>query len=82
MPPVPYVILEGVSASREAFRPYLCYTIWVETPREERLRRGLERDGLEARGLWDEWMAEEDAYVEREHPDQRADIVVSGTQPY
>src|SRR5579875_2493990 len=76
VPPAPYVILEGVSASREAFRPYLCYTIWVETPREERLRRGLERDGMDARELWEGWMAEEDAYIEREHPVRRADIVV------
>lgn len=79
--PTRYVILEGVSASREAFRRFLSYTIWVETPREERLRRGLARDGEEARALWEAWMADEDAYVLRERPAEQADTVVDGSSP-
>ena len=43
--PADFVILEGVSASREAFRPFLTYSIWVEAPADVRLTRGLERDG-------------------------------------
>ncbi len=82
LPPTAYVILEGVSASRDAFRPFLSYTVWVETPREERLRRGLERDGVEARDQWDAWMAEEDAYIERERPREKADSVIKGTDAY
>lgn len=78
--PVQFIILEGVSASREIFRPYLAFSIWVETPRDERLRRGLERDGENARGLWEQWMAEEDSYVKREDPVKKADVVVSGTE--
>ena len=77
--PAPVVILEGVSASRDAFRPYLTYAIWVDTPREERLRRGLDRDGPGARADWERWMAEEDVYVARERPDERADLVVAGS---
>jgi uridine kinase len=76
--PGEFVVLEGVSASREAFRPYLTYSIWVETPREQRLERGLERDGGDARAQWEEWMAGEDAYIERERPHERADAVLSG----
>ena len=76
--PAEFVILEGVSASREAFRPFLTYSIWIETPRELRLRRGLERDGEEARAQWEQWMAEEDDYVRREKPQERADLVVPG----
>jgi uridine kinase len=76
--PAPYVILEGVSASREAFRPYLTYSIWVETPRHTRLRRGLERDGEAAREHWERWMAEEDAYVARENPRSEVDYIVRG----
>jgi uridine kinase len=72
------VILEGVTASRDAFRPYLAYTIWVDAPRELRLRRGLERDGESMREQWEQWMAAEDAYVERERPHERADAVVRG----
>ena len=77
--PAEFVILEGVSASREAFRPYLTYSIWVETPRELRLRRGLERDGVDATAQWEEWMTGEDDYIERERPHERADAVVHGT---
>ena len=62
--PLGTVIVEGVTASRQAFRPYLAYSIWVETPRDLRLRRGLERDGEPARGAWTEWMEAEDRYIE------------------
>lgn len=79
--PDSYVIIEGVSASREAFQPYLAFSVWVDTPRQERLKRGLERDGQAARSQWLAWMAAEDAYVAREHPACRADLVVSGTEP-
>ncbi len=72
------VILEGVSASRDAFQPFLAYSLWVETPRELRLQRGLERDGLDARAQWEQWMEEEDRYIERERPAERADMVVRG----
>jgi uridine kinase len=74
--PADYVILEGVTASREAFRPYLAYSIWIDAPRELRLRRGLERDGVEARAKWEAWMAEEDRYIETEHPADRVDLVI------
>jgi uridine kinase len=79
--PAEFVVLEGVSASREAFRPFLTYAIWVETPRDLRLRRGLERDGEDARAEWERWMAEEDDYVARERPHERADRVVVGDEP-
>ena len=67
-----------MTASREAFQPFLAYTVWIETPREVRLSRGLERDGEEARARWEEWMAAEDDYVRREEPQARADLVVAG----
>ena len=47
--PADVVILEGVGASRAVFHPFVTCAVWVETPREERLRRGLERDGEAAR---------------------------------
>jgi uridine kinase len=80
--PAEFVILEGVTASREAFRPYLAFSIWVETPREVRLSRGLERDGPEARSQWEEWMEAEDRYVERERPAEHADCVLRGDQDW
>ena len=76
--PTELLILEGVTASREAFAPYLTYSIWVEAPAKLRLRRGLDRDGPDALEQWQAWMAEEDRYVERERPDERADLVIEG----
>ncbi len=76
--PAEFLVLEGVTSSRQAFRPYLTYAIWIETSPEVRLRRGLERDGEEARPQWDGWMAGEDAYRERERPDLAADLVLDG----
>jgi uridine kinase len=77
-----WLVLEGVSSSRDAFRPFLSFTIWIDTPRFERLRRGLDRDGDQALDLWTGWMAAEDDYVAREQPQLRADAVVDGTCPY
>jgi uridine kinase len=72
------ILLEGVSASRNAFRRYLSLTVWIDTPADERLRRGLERDGEQAHDQWDEWMAGEVAWGNAEKPWNRADIVISG----
>ena len=76
--PADIVFVEGVTAARASFRPYLAYSIWVETPRELRLRRGLDRDGQDALSDWEGWMAEEDAYVARERPADHADTVLPG----
>lgn len=76
--PAEFLVLEGVTASREAFRPYLTYTVWIDAPAEVRLRRGVERDGEQARAQWEAWKAGEDRYRERERPDSRADLVVRG----
>jgi uridine kinase len=76
--PAEFLVLEGVTACREGFRPYLTYAIWIETSAEVRLRRGLERDGQAALPDWERWMAEEDAYRERERPDLFADLVLDG----
>src|SRR5262249_55574552 len=74
------VILEGVGASRAAFRPFFTYSIWIESDRAVRLQRGLERDGEAARALWERWMEQEDRYIEAERPEAHADAVVRGDQ--
>jgi uridine kinase len=72
------VILEGVTASREAFRPYLALAVWIETPRELCLERGVERDGEGMRAQWEAWQAAEDGYIAREDPLAYVDAVVAG----
>jgi uridine kinase len=72
------VIVEGVTASRAAFRPFLAYAIWVDAPRELCLQRGLARGGHNTLERWDDWQAAEHAYVEREQPVSHVDVVVRG----
>lgn len=43
-------------------------------------RLGLERDGEDARRQWEQWMAEEDDYVERARPRDHVDLIVPGDQ--
>jgi len=78
--PVDFILLEGVTASRDAFRPYLSFSVWIDTRRDVRLRRGLDRDGEQALADWERWMAEEDAYIEWEQPATKADAVVCGDE--
>ena len=78
IPPSDYLILEGVSSSRLAFDSYLAFRIWVDTNREVRLARGIERDGEAMREQWGLWMADEDAYVASDDPVGRADLVILG----
>jgi len=72
------MILEGVSAARKEFRPYLTYAVWVDTPRELCLQRGLERNGEELRDQWERWFVDEDAYVARDDPVSYVDRIVLG----
>jgi len=79
--PCAYVILEGVSSSRRAFRAYLTFIVWVETPRQKRLNRGIARDGSSMRSQWKRWMEAEDRYVEEENPRRAANLIVLGSGP-
>lgn len=75
------VIIEGVYSIRNELASKYDFTIWVECPREKRLSRGLERDGEEARDMWENnWMISEDLYVETQKPFERADLIVNGTK--
>jgi uridine kinase len=60
--------------------------IWVETSRDECLRRGVARDeavhGARAGRAWSEiWQPREDEYIQRADPHLVADIVVDGSIP-
>lgn len=76
--PAPYLIVEGVSSYRKEFRPYINFGIYIETSRALRLRRGLERDGEDAKEQWLQWMKEEDRYISEHRPQDNADIILSG----
>lgn len=80
--PQPFVILEGVSSARKEFRPFLSFSFFVETSRDSRLQRGLERDGETARTQWLKWMDEEDQYLNAHKPEQFVDVILSGEHSF
>lgn len=87
-PVTPVMILEGVSALRKEFRPYISYGIFVDTPKAICLQRGFERDkGVDGKPdeeieqMWRDWRDAEEAYVEQHDPRAAADLVIDGTKP-
>jgi uridine kinase len=72
------LVLEGVSATRSELGDPWDVTVWVDAPRDIRLRRGLERDGDASLPLWDRWMAEEDRWVASQRPANRCDFIFDG----
>jgi uridine kinase len=74
------VIVEGCYSIRRDLVGFYDYTIWVETPPDLRLQRGLARSGAHTRERWvKEWLPEEERYVEAENPSERARLVIAGT---
>lgn len=73
------VIVEGVSSTRSEVGAPWALTIWVQAPRSQRLQRAIARDGESMRPQWEQvWMPSEQAYAEREAPQERVDLIVSG----
>lgn len=72
----PLVIIEGVTTTRRAVSDRLAYRVWVDAPREQRLRRGLTRDGEDHRDLWLRWQDAEDRFFSQDGTRIRADLVV------
>lgn len=80
--PGPLLVLEGVGCSPLAHADLVTALAWVEAPADERLRRGIERDGEEMRPHWERWQVEEAAVFAREDSRARADLVVdTGGRP-
>jgi uridine kinase len=84
VPAAPVVIIDGVSSARREIASHLALAVWVHAPRAVRLARGLERDGEEARGDWERWMAEEDSHFRRDDTIARCQVFVNGapTRPH
>jgi len=75
------VIVEGVSSTRREVALAWALRIWVETPRELRHARALERDGPQMTARWHErWIPSEEAYIAAQHPQERADLIVPGDE--
>jgi len=73
------IILEGIYVLRPELSMYYDLRLWIECPRDIRLKRGLERDGEHARSQWeDDWMKEEDRYIVSYNPHLQAHKIIQG----
>jgi uridine kinase len=79
--PVPLLVLEGVGSGASRFAALCTVLVWVEAPHDERMRRGLERDGDAFAPHWEQWAADEAELFARERTRERAEVVVDGTRP-
>jgi uridine kinase len=74
------VIIEGVASLSHRIATFYDFTVWVESPYDIRLARGIARDGEAMRSFWaDVWMPAEQVYIRAERPDQRAILRVDGS---
>lgn len=82
------MILEGVSSSRREFQDYISFSIFVDTPKDICLQRGLERDSgtgkskEEMMEIWEKWFEQENEYMQRDKPRANANLVIDGTRSF
>ncbi|MGI8577707.1 MAG: AAA family ATPase [Nocardioidaceae bacterium] len=76
-PGVDVLILEGCGAGARAYAAYTSLLVWVEAPREVRIRRGVERDGIAVLPRWLAWMKLENSHFEENQTKARAAIRIT-----
>jgi hypothetical protein len=72
------LIIEGCGALSRENRALASHGVWVELDDATRKARALARDGEAYAPHWDEWAAQELAFIARENPVSLADDVVAG----
>ena len=77
--PLPsFLILEGVGSGQRAIRDFASFSIWIWAPKELRLARGLERDGVELKEEWLKFQILEEKHFMNEETERAADYAMSG----
>lgn len=74
----PVLVVEGVGAGARPVAAHAVLLIWVQAPRAERRRRGIERDGEAYRPHWERWARQEDAHFAAHATPARADLRLDG----
>ena len=81
VPPCDVLVVEGVGSGGPRHGGYddvVTCLVWVDTPSDVRLERGLLRDGADALDHLVAWREQEAAMFARERTRERADVVVDG----
>ena len=79
VPVAPVLVLEGCGSGRREAAEATTLLVWVEAPRDLRLRRGLERDGEHLRDRWTAWMDAEQRHFAANDTRARADVRIDGS---
>ncbi len=79
VPVSPVLLVEGCGSGRREGASATTLLVWVEAPPDERLRRGLERDGEQVRDHWTAWMIEEEQHFVANDTRARADVHLDGS---
>ena len=78
VPPAPALVVEGCGSGSRAAARFAALLVWVEAPREVRLRRAAERDGAGFLPHWERWARQERAVFAAERTRERAALHVDG----
>lgn len=79
VPPVQYLLIEGVGVGQRDARPFASLVLYVDAPEAVRLERGLRRDGEHMRAQWETWQRAEEAHHQEHGTRTVADAVIDGT---
>ena len=81
LPPTSLLLLEGVGSGARPGRQLESALIWLEAGRDERFRRGIERDGDAYLPHWQRWAAGEEALFAADGTRDTADLIVHTGSP-
>ncbi len=74
--PPEVLVLEGCGSGARTLAAYLSVLVWVEAAPDERIRRGVARDGEAVLPNWRAWMESEQAHFAANRTRDRADLIV------
>ncbi|MDO5712749.1 MAG: AAA family ATPase [Micrococcales bacterium] len=79
VPAADWLVVEGVGCGSRVAAARYAVLLWVEAEREERMRRGLERDGETFAPHWRRWADQEAVVFAHEGTRSRADMISDTT---
>lgn len=70
------LIVEGCGSLSRVSSELADYRVWIETEKQVRQQRWLDRDGEKFNEFWHIWAAQEDEFYQQEKSMQLADLVI------
>jgi uridine kinase len=82
VPPTDLLLVEGVGSGAKPGWQLESALIWLEADRDERFRRGIERDGQSYLPHWQRWAAQEQAVFAEDGTRDRADLIIGTSEAH